>query len=145
MDSMEEMYKEQMISIGDHKMHVLSYRMGRDFVCIVSNADPRATVCRSKAETEERAMQAALELASQRLTENALNNQTLPVLNSGAELVEICLQTGSDVKTFSPDSFRQLDQDLRAELFLAGSLTFYDSNHHLVSSGEAIRLLLCMT
>jgi len=144
MQQTSEIYNERMVKVSDWSLNILTYRLGRDYVCIVSNIDPSATLCRSKAPTEEEAIRTALENAAQKLHSTSHSQRLAPVLHSGAELAKICYEEHLNVLTYTPDAFRMLNHDLRAEMFLSGKLKFYDTNGHLVSSGEAIRLLLSL-
>lgn len=140
----QDIYNERMVKVSDWSLNVLTYRLGRDYVCIVSNIDPSATLCRSKAESEEGAVHQALEIAGQKLKDHANMRAVVPVLNSGAELAGISYEHPDGTQMYTPEKLRALDHDLRAEMFLSGRLKFHDTNGHLVSSGEAIRLLLTL-
>ncbi|MBI1333251.1 MAG: hypothetical protein JST12_06385 [Armatimonadetes bacterium] len=136
-----EIYKEQMVKVSDWNLNVLTYSVGRDYVCIVSNLDPSATLCRAKARTEENAVQQALEIAAERLQTHQ-RHEVRHILNSGAELAKIVHEDGN--REFTPQEFQALDHDERAEMFLSGKLQFFDSNGHIIGSGEAVRLLLSL-
>ena len=144
MQSPTDLYNEKVVKLSDWSLKVLTYALGREFVCIVSNIDPSATICRVKADTEENAIQLAMEKAGQRLKETAATQNTAIVLNSGSDLAVVQYHNGSETKKYSPEEFRHLDHDARAEMFLSGKLAFFDSRGMVVSPGEAVRLLLTL-
>lgn len=143
MSAPSELYNERVVKLATWSLNVLTYPVGRNYVCIVSNLDPQATICRSKAATEEEAFQSAMELASSRLQGESSRKQAI-VLDSGDHLDEIRYQTDSGVMTFSSEEFRTIGSHRRTDMFMSGMLTFYDSRGLPVSSGEAVRLLLSL-
>ena len=144
MNSPNDLYTEKVVKLSDWSLKVLTYSLGREYVCIISNLDPSATICRAKASTEEDAIQQAMQIAAQRLQATAASHQPTIVLNSGSDLAVVQYDDGNELTKYSPEEFRNLDHDVRAEMFLSGKLTFFDSRGITVSPGEAVRLLLTL-
>jgi hypothetical protein len=138
-----ELYNERVVKVSSWSLNVLTYPVGRSYVCIVSNLDPQATICRTKADSEEKAFEEAIALATIRL-QNEPSRKPDIVLDSGAHLNEIHYQTDDGVMTFSSEEFRTIGSSRRTDMFMSGLLTFYDSRGLPVSSGEAVRLLLSL-
>lgn len=144
MQTANDLYNEKVVKLSDWSLKVLTYCLGREYVCIVSNMDPSATICRVKAESEEQAIRQAMEMAGTRLRETTSVHRAPIVLNSGSDLAVVQFGIGGTCEKYSPEEFRTLDHDRRAEMFLSGSLQFFDSRGMTVSSGEAVRLLLAL-
>ena len=144
MQTATDLYEEKVIQLADRNVKVLTYSLGREFVCIISNLDPGATICRAKAETQEEAIRLTIENAQERLRASQ-SSETVPlVLNSGSDLALLEYESPNGVQSFSPDDFRSIKHDQRAEMFLSGMLRFFDSSGKVVNSGEAIRILLAL-
>lgn len=143
MQKTSELYDERVVQLSDCILKILTYRLARNYVCIVSNLDPSATICRTKADSEENAVKEAMEIASERLRSTA-SRSTPIVLNSGSDLAIVRFDSPTGIQSFTPEEFRQLEHETRAEMFLSGKLTFLDSKGMTVSSGESVRLLLTL-
>ncbi len=55
-------------SINGTRIEVVTYKIGNDYFCHVTNDDAGPTISRSKAETAEEAQKVALEKATRRLS-----------------------------------------------------------------------------
>lgn len=62
-----EEYQERIQSVPPFQVHIVSYRLGDEFLCSVDNVDPGAVIARTKGSTRAEAESAALERATKRL------------------------------------------------------------------------------
>jgi len=72
-----EEYRERTERVPPFKMHVVSYRLGDNFYCIVDNVDPGANISRAKASTREEAESKAIAKAKERLEYSASRIQDI--------------------------------------------------------------------
>jgi hypothetical protein len=64
-------YRERTEPAPPFKMHIVSYRLGDTFYCIVDNVDPGANIARAEAPTREEAESTAIAKAKERLEYSA--------------------------------------------------------------------------
>jgi hypothetical protein len=62
-----EEYKERKETVGRWEIHVVSYRLGDEWICTVDNVSPGANVARATGATREEAEKKALDRARDRL------------------------------------------------------------------------------
>lgn len=64
-------YRERTESVPPFKMHVVSYRLGDSFYCVIDNVDPGANIARAEASSREEAESKAVTKARERLEYSA--------------------------------------------------------------------------
>ena len=62
-----EEHKERTEEIGQWKIHVVSYRVDKEWICTVDNVSPGANISRSTGASREEAEKKALDKAKERL------------------------------------------------------------------------------
>jgi len=70
-------YLERTESVPPFRMHIVSYRLGEKFYCIIDNVDPGANIARAKAATREEAESEAIARARERLAYSASRVQNI--------------------------------------------------------------------
>jgi hypothetical protein len=63
-----EQYNDELTELHGTSIRVVSYKIGDEYHCHVSNADPGATIARASAASKETALKTALKKAEQRLS-----------------------------------------------------------------------------
>ncbi len=64
-------YRERTEPVPPFKMHIMSYRLGDVFYCIIDNVDPGANIARAEGSTREDAESKAVTKAKERLEYSA--------------------------------------------------------------------------
>lgn len=62
-----EQFQEEYSEVNGTKVRITTYKIGNEFHCHVANADPGATIARTKAVSKEEAVTEAIRKASERI------------------------------------------------------------------------------
>ena len=62
-----EHYREESFELAGWPVHLVSYKLGEDWICKIDNVSPGAQVARTKGATQEEAESACREKAERRL------------------------------------------------------------------------------
>ena len=59
--------------VGQWKIHIVSYKLGDQYICTVDNVEPGATLARAEASTREEAEKNAIEKAEHMLAKTRIS------------------------------------------------------------------------
>lgn len=62
-----EHYQDELKEINGFLVHITTYKIGDEYFCHVTNADPGATIARAAGKTVEEARQTAMQKVKERL------------------------------------------------------------------------------
>lgn len=62
-----EQYQDELKEVNGISIRIVTYKIGDEYFCHISNADPGATIARAAGSTVEEARQKAMQKANERL------------------------------------------------------------------------------
>ena len=62
-----EQYQDELTEVNGFLVHIVTYKIGDEYYCHISNADPGANIARTSGSTMEEARQKAMQKAFERL------------------------------------------------------------------------------
>jgi hypothetical protein len=62
-----EQYQDELKEVNGFLVHIITYKIGDEYYCHITNADPGATIARADGKTVEEARQNAMQKAIGRL------------------------------------------------------------------------------
>jgi hypothetical protein len=131
-----DQYEEHIREVAGWKLQIAAYRLGDKYVCVVSNVDPGATICRVCAPTREEALRRGLEDAGSRLAQ-------MEISDAGPHKQEPKVLTTLKFKgsAYTVGEFIALPLQSRMEFILSGELVYLDGNGAVLQAPDAMKQL----